>query len=311
MRNILRFGFTLDEAWLFWPMSQNLEFHFRVFVLDKVTDFLLFLGKITIVTAIGKSYALLRAFGKLPASKPRTLQPTARFPTLGIFAAHFFNGGFNSIAPAALNSPKQMNYIAVPIIVSTRFAHRTWRYSQISAYVCRVCLFVWVSLSLVYLMLCGLLLGALLPPVQLFLQCKLLGRWVQTLGALFRFGLSAWLEKAAATPVHDACPGRHYIWSSILLTGVASFFFYSARIPALEQYRPHLNFYYVPIIVSVLRLFYVPLLLRWKIIRSIQRQLYFYNSYVLIDRDNWKLHDHIGLLRRLLDGGRHALPLFS
>ncbi|GAU97770.1 hypothetical protein RvY_09007 [Ramazzottius varieornatus] len=58
----------------------------RVFVLDKVTDFLLFLGKITIVTAIG------------------------------IFAAHFFNGGFNSIAPAALNSPKQMNYIAVPII---------------------------------------------------------------------------------------------------------------------------------------------------------------------------------------------------
>ncbi|OWA53451.1 Choline transporter-like protein 5 [Hypsibius exemplaris] len=58
----------------------------RVVVLDKVTDFLLFLGKMVIVSAIG------------------------------IFAVHFFDGAFDNIFPEFLQRPSQMNYIAVPLI---------------------------------------------------------------------------------------------------------------------------------------------------------------------------------------------------
>lgn len=86
-------------------------FHCRVAVLDKVTDFLLFLGKLLIVGIVG-----MTAFGwpRSLVGDLRRNRLTFLFIRTGIFSFFFFSGRIKAVEDAA----PSLNYYWVPILVS-------------------------------------------------------------------------------------------------------------------------------------------------------------------------------------------------
>lgn len=111
----LRFSVSL-AANLIWCL-----FHHRVAVLDKVTDFLLFLGKLLIVGIVG-----MRAFIFRPTLSGDdwsfSSNPDWLLIQTGIFSFFFFSGRIKAVEDAA----PSLNYYWVPILVSRFILAWNW-----------------------------------------------------------------------------------------------------------------------------------------------------------------------------------------
>lgn len=90
--------------------SLLLLFHHRVAVLDKVTDFLLFLGKLLIVGIVGRN-----TFVFTPESFKGAMDFLFKTSNVfaGIFSFFFFSGRLKAVEDAA----PSLNYYWVPILV--------------------------------------------------------------------------------------------------------------------------------------------------------------------------------------------------
>lgn len=113
-------GIALNQDWPFYETASCLirspflcNFFCRVAVLDKVTDFLLFLGKLLIVGIVGKIYLIFGWTQVIYPTNQRRDHLTSCFLWTGIFSFFFFSGKIKAVENAA----PSLNYYWVPILV--------------------------------------------------------------------------------------------------------------------------------------------------------------------------------------------------
>lgn len=97
-------------------------FHHRVAVLDKVTDFLLFLGKLLIVGIVGMWAFIFRPLLSGETIGDSHLNPDWLLLQTGIFSFFFFSGRIKAVEDAA----PSLNYYWVPILVSRFILACNW-----------------------------------------------------------------------------------------------------------------------------------------------------------------------------------------